>query len=194
MPCTLPACLMGEFRLQTERVILRDWEERDLEPFAAMCADPHVMETLGPVMDTAAVAALIDRVKVIADSHGHTFWALERREDGEFLGWCGLIRGLDGPIQGKAEIGWRLAHHAWGQGFAREAAQATLDWGFQHLEDDAIWAITAAINHRSWGLMERLGMCRHLDLDFDHPRVTEGSPLKRHVTYSIERTRKLQWR
>ncbi len=179
---------MGEFALQTERLILRDWEERDLEPFAAMCADPRVMETLGPVMDATAVAALIERVKAIAAEYGHTFWALERREDGAFLGWCGLIRGQDGPIQGKAEIGWRLAHHAWGRGYAREAAQATLDWGFHHLEDDAIWAITAAINHRSWGLMERLGMTRRPELAFDHPRVEEASALKPHVTYSIGRT------
>jgi RimJ/RimL family protein N-acetyltransferase len=178
---------MGEFRLQTERLILRDWEERDQEAFAAMCADPRVMATLGPVMDKDATAALLDRVKAIAETHGHSFWALERRADGAFLGWCGLIRGLDGPIEGKAEIGWRLAFDGWGQGYAREAAEATLNWGFRHLADDAIWAITAASNHRSWGLMERLGMVRHPDLDFDHPRVAHGSPLKRHVTYSIGR-------
>lgn len=178
---------MAEFRLETERLILRDWEAHDLEPFAAMCADTRVMATLGPVMDRASSDALIERVKAIADTHGHTFWALERRHDGMFLGWCGLIRGLDGPIEGKAEIGWRLAYHAWGKGYAREAAQAALAWGFRSLDDDRIWAITAAANQRSWGLMERLGMVRHPDLDFDHPRVAEGSPLKRHVTYSLGR-------
>lgn len=176
---------MANVCIQTPRLILRAWEERDLDPFAAMCADPLVMATLGPVMDRDATAELISRVNAIQNQHGFTAWAMERRADGQFLGWCGLIPGTFPPIDGKVEIGWRLAHHAWGQGYAREGALAALDWAFAHLPDDRIWAITAATNHRSWGLMARLGMTRHHDLDFDHPRVPDGSPLKPHVTYSI---------
>ncbi len=173
--------------IETERLILRDWRDDDLDPFAAMCADPRVMATLGPVMTRDQTQMLIDEVKSIAAAHGYTFWALERRSDAQFLGWCGLIEGDAGPIKGKAEIGWRLAHDAWGQGYAREAAEATLGWGFANLTDDRIWAITARSNTRSWGLMERLGMTQHAELDFDHPNVADDSPLKRHVVYSIGR-------
>lgn len=174
--------------LETPRLILRSWQTSDLDPFAAMCADPRVMATLGPVMDRDATAALIKRVQAMEEKEGFTFWALERRDTAALIGWCGLIRGETGPITNKIEIGWRLAFEAWGQGYAREAAQATLDWAFAHLAEDRIWAITAAINTRSWGLMERLGMTRHADLDFVHPKVEDTSPLKPHVTYSIGRS------
>ena len=80
-----------------------------------------------------------------------------------------------------------LARDAWGQGYAREVARATLDWGFANLAEDTIWAITVPANIRSWGLMERLGMTRQIDMDFDHPNVPDDSPLKRHITYNIMR-------
>lgn len=95
--------------------------------------------------------------------------------------------GNAGLIEGKVEIGWRLSHDAWGQGYAREAAAASLDWGFANLDTDRIWAITTPGNIRSWGLMERLGLKRHPQLDFEHPNVADDSPLKQHITYSIAR-------
>ncbi len=181
---------MAEFWLETERLILRDWQDSDSEPFADMCADPDVMATLGPVMTQEESDALIERIKDRQHQYGHTFWAIENRSDGGFIGWCGIIRGSVGPIIDKAEIGWRIAHRYWGQGYAREAAQASLDWGFTHLADakapnDRIWAITSSGNNRSWGLMERLGMTRHHDLDFMHPNVAPDSNLNPHITYSI---------
>jgi RimJ/RimL family protein N-acetyltransferase len=178
---------MAEFRIETERLILRNWRDEDRAPFATMSADPQVMATLGPVMERDKSDALIDRLIAIAACLGHTFGALERREDGAFLGWCGLVDGTVPAIAGKPEIGWRLASAYWGQGYAREAAQATLAWGWANLDTDRIWAITSRGNSRSWGLMERLGMVRHPNLDFDHPNVPDDSALKPHITYSIGR-------
>jgi RimJ/RimL family protein N-acetyltransferase len=179
---------MAEFRLETERLILREWRDSDSEPFHAMSNDPRVMATLGPLMSRSESDALIDRLKKRQADHGHTFWALERKEDGAFMGWCGIVLALNElPIRGKFEIGWRLIHAAWGQGYAREAALASLDWGFQTLGAHEIWAITSTNNHQSWGLMERLGMERQHDMDFDHPNVADDSPLKRHITYRITR-------
>ena len=178
---------MAGFAIETERLRLRSWREDDRAPFAAICADPRVMATLGPVMTRAESDALLLRVEAIEAEHGHTFWALERKDDAELIGWCGVIRGNAGPVEGKAEIGWRLAHEAWGRGYATEAARATLDWLFANLPDDHAWAITHIGNHRSRAVMERLGMRHHPELDFDHPRIAEGDPLRRHVTYSLAR-------
>jgi RimJ/RimL family protein N-acetyltransferase len=182
---------MAGFAIETERLLLRSWREADRVPFAAICADPKVMATLGPVMGRAESDALLLRVEAIEAEHGHTFWALERKDDAALIGWCGVIRGNAGPIEGKAEIGWRLAHEAWGKGYATEAARASLDWLFANLPDESAWAITHTGNRPSRAVMERLSMRYHPELDFDHPHIAEGDPLRPHVTYSLARA---EWR
>lgn len=178
---------MAEFRLETERLILRGWQEDDREPWHAMSCDPQVMATIGPLKTRAESDAQIDQFMAQSITRGYTVWALERQEDGAFMGFCGFSQVEFAPIENEVEIGWRLWGKDWGRGYAREAAQACLDWGWAHLDLDRIWAITTPGNVRSWGLMARLGMVRHHDLDFDHPKVPDGSALKRHVTWSIGR-------
>lgn len=173
--------------IETPRLILRDWREEDLEPFAAMCADPVVMETLGPLKSREETAVLIEWVVARAQENGFTFWVVERKEDSRFLGWCGLTPGTVPKIEGRIEIGWRLASDCWGKGYAREGAEASLAWGFAELECDSIWAITSRGNSRSWGLMIRLGMQRRPDLDFGHPAFAPGHPLHQHIVYAIDR-------
>jgi RimJ/RimL family protein N-acetyltransferase len=179
---------MAEFALETERLILREWRKSDAEPFHAMCQDPQVMATLGPIMTRAQSDATIDRMQKRQADHGHCFWAMERKDDQAFMGWCGIVVALpELPIGGNLEIGWRLAHAAWGRGYAREGAEAALAWAFNTRMAPDVWAITSRNNSRSWGLMERLGMERQWDMDFDHPNVADDSPLKQHITYRIRR-------
>lgn len=179
---------MAEFQIETERLILREWREADAAPLLAICRDPQVMEFLGPLETEDSISAAIARQRAYQENLGHCYWAIERKDDSEMLGFCGIQPEPPGtPIAGLPDIGWRLGRAFWAQGYAREAAQASLAWGFAHLNDEAIWAITVFANSRSWGLMERLGMERQHDMDFDHPNVPEGSPLKRHITYRIKR-------
>jgi RimJ/RimL family protein N-acetyltransferase len=182
---------MAELRLETARLILREWRAGDVAPFQAICSDPVVMATLGPPLDMTQTQALIARMRTMQGERGHCFWALERRDDERLIGWCGAIRGSVGPVDGKAEIGWRLASDCWGSGYATEAASATLDWLFTAPADRNAWAITHTGNHRSRAVMERLGMVRHPDLNFDHPALAADDPLRPHVTYSITAD---QWR
>ncbi len=117
---------------------------------------------------------------------GHCFWALEARDGGEFLGFCGLKMaplGIHG-LTGFPEIGWRLARRAWGQGFASEAAQASLDWGWQ-MGMTRIVAMTVPANTRSQAVMQRIGMQRRPDLDFDHPLLAADNPLRPHIATEI---------
>jgi RimJ/RimL family protein N-acetyltransferase len=175
--------------IETPRLFLRSWRAADAAPFNAMCRDPAVMEHLGPLQTLAETEAAIARLAAIEAEYGHTFRAVERRDDGQFLGFCGLkiapenIPGIEGAI----EIGWRLRRDAWGQGYAREAAQASLDRGWADLAVARIIAITTPANARSWGLMLRLGMARRHDLNFAHPALAAGDPLSAHVTYEIFR-------
>src|SRR5690606_18975183 len=119
----------------TGRLVLRGWRDGDHAALLAICRDPLVMEFLGPAQTAEEVAAAIVRQRAGQAAHGHCLWAMERRADGAMLGFCGLQPGPDGtPIAGRIEIGWRLRADVWGQGYAREAAQASLDWAWTNLE------------------------------------------------------------
>ncbi|MBA4048068.1 MAG: GNAT family N-acetyltransferase [Sphingomonas sp.] len=174
--------------IDTERLILRHWLPKDLPELRRQSFDALGMRYLLPLPDEHAFQAMLARLDLWRDTLGHSFWAIERRSDGAFLGLCGFKRGAEGtPIADKLEIGWRLGVAHWGQGYAREAAVACLGWAAATLTDDSVYAITVPANTASWGLMERLGMHRLPDGDFDHPLVEDGSPLKRHITYRIDR-------
>ncbi len=132
-------------------------------------------------------------VRLIADlqqrarrNGGHTYWAVERKCDARVIGFCGLDRGHEGTIIGELEIGWRLAHDCWSQGYAGEGASACLEWADEHFCRERVVAITARINIRSRRLMERLGMMHRPDLDFAHPNLAEDDPLRSHVVYAKE--------
>lgn len=175
-------------RLETERLVIRLWRVEDFEPFAQMSADPEVMQWLGGVLTREQVEAY----KVRADD---SFAALdmcrmviERRADRAFLGSCGLMPGHESvPLPPFTDIGWRLARHAWGQGYAVEAARAVMADGFARLDLDEITAITAQINVRSRAVMERLGMARDAASDFDHPAFEPQAPMRRTVVYRMRR-------
>ena len=159
--------------IETERLILRDWCETDWQPFFESTNTPGVMRWLGGMMDASAMAAQRERLLDYNARYGHTMWAIGRKADGghlsgELLGFCGLKRANQkGAPIGDFEIGWRLREDAWGRGYAREAAEASLAAGFERYNAPHIIALTVEGNEPSWGLMRRLGMHRRQDLDFD---------------------------
>lgn len=172
---------MGEaapaFRHETARLILRDWREDDWPAFWRATNTPAVMRWLGGVMDEAGKAAARARLESYHRDHGHTFWVIERKQDGALLGFCGLKRSNQpGGPQGMMEVGWRLREDAQGQGYAKEAACAALDLAFDRWGADEVIALTVQNNRPSWGLMERLGMARREDLDFDSPDFDPENP------------------
>lgn len=175
--------------IETERLTLRNWREQDRAPYLDFCRSPAVMACLGGPSTEAEVDAAIGRVRASQERNGFCFWAVERREDGTFLGFCGLkVADTPGtPIEDEIEIGWRLGEPFWGQGYAREAALASLRWAWSNLSAPRVIAITVPANRRSWGLMERIGMIRMPELDFGHPGFPDNHPLHRHITYAVDR-------
>lgn len=177
---------MTEFRHDTARLTLRDWSEEDWPVFRDVTNTPAVMRWLGGVQDEAGFAAGRARIEAYRAAHGHTFWVVERRADGAFLGFCGLKRSNQpGGPQGMMEIGWRLREDAWGQGYAKEAASAALALAFDRFGADEVIALTVEGNAGSWGLMLRLGMVRRPDLDFDSPDFDPENP--RIIAHAITR-------
>ena len=178
---------MTEPVVATARLWMRVPEPTDRSALHAMWADPRVMQDLGPVRDAAGSDAILARHDGFR-SERLGFWVAERREDGATVGFCGLKRGNPGsPIEGMLEVGWMLAEAYWGQGYAAEAAVASIDWAWANLDEDRIVAITAERNRKSQRLMERIGMTHVAGGDFDHPSFDVGDPLRRTVLYEILR-------
>ncbi|TCD06708.1 N-acetyltransferase [Erythrobacteraceae bacterium CFH 75059] len=176
---------MTEFRHETTRLILRDWREEDWPEFFRVTNSPAVMRWLGGVMDGEGMARQRARVEGCRAAHGHCFWVVERREDRALLGFCGIKR-ADSPgssIAGRHEIGWRLREDAWGRGYAREAATATVALAFDHFAAPEVFATTIAENTPSWGLMERLGMRRRPELDYADIRYPP--PWRQAIVYAL---------
>ena len=177
--------------LRTPRLLLRRWRESDRAPFAAMNADPAVMEHFPSPMTRAESDAFARRIEAAFEEQGFGLWAVEVSASGEFAGFTGLapVR-FEAPFAPAVEIGWRLAVPAWGHGYATEAATAALSFAFDELQCPEVVAFTAVENERSIQVMRRLGMTRDPVDDFDHPSVADGS-LRRQVLYRMAAER---WR
>lgn len=171
--------------METPRLRLREWRDSDREPFAAMNADPAVMEHFPTRLDRAGSDALVDRIRAHFDRHGFGLWALELPGTAPFIGFTGL---QVTPFREEwIEVGWRVARAHWGTGLAPEAARAVVAWSFARLGLDEIVSMTVPANERSWRVMEKLGLTRDPADDFDHPRLAADSPLRRHVLYRVKR-------
>jgi RimJ/RimL family protein N-acetyltransferase len=168
--------------LRTPRLLLRPWREADERAFAALAADPEVMRFLLPPRPD-----WVEQAKAHWRQRGFGQWVVELPGEAEFIGVVGLAAiGYEAAFTPAVEIAWRLASAHWGHGYATEAARAALDYGFDEVGLGEIVAVTVPANQRSRRVMERLGMRRDPDGDFDHPRVPEG-PLRRHVLYRLRR-------
>ena len=175
--------------LTTSRLLLRPWRESDFAPFAAMNADARVMEHFPSVLTREESDAVARRITARFEAQGWGLWAVEEIGGEPFVGFTGLaLPTFEAHFTPCTEIGWRLARDAWGKGYATEAARAALAFGFGELGLAEIVSFTAVGNKRSRAVMERLGMQQ--DGEFDHPRIAEGSLVRRHVLYRIGRARR----
>ncbi|MDZ4317710.1 MAG: GNAT family N-acetyltransferase, partial [Phenylobacterium sp.] len=145
----------------------------------AICADPQVMDWLGGVLPPHEADARLARVEETFDRLGYGRFCLERRSDGRVLGWCGVMPAHESqPVAGTPEIGWRLIPETWGQGYATEAAAAVLADAFGRLGMAEVWAYTSPHNVRSQAVMQRLGLARRPDLDFENPSAPTDDPFR----------------
>jgi len=174
------------FPLHSSRLTLRSWEDRDRAPFAALSADGVVMQYLTPLPTLEASNAWIDRQGAQFSQDGSGYWAVELRETGQLVGAVGLSRpSYQAHFTPAVGVGWRLARPFWGCGYASEAAEAALQFGFGQLGLDEIVAVTIPANTKSQQVMRRLGMTYSSADDFDHPRLPEGDPRRRCVLFRL---------
>jgi RimJ/RimL family protein N-acetyltransferase len=176
--------------LKTERLILREWNEADREPFAQMNADSRVMEYLGETMSREQSDAVADRIEAHFKAHGFGLCAADLAESGEFIGFIGLaVPTFEAAFTPCVEIGWRLAAEYWGAGLATEGAHEIVRYAFEELGLPELVSLTAIGNERSRRVMAKLGMTHDAAENFDHPRIPAGYPLRRHVLYRLTRAK-----
>ena len=172
--------------LERQALVLRRPLE-DREPFAAINADPAVMEYFPSTLTRGQSDGLAERIDGELRREGYGLWALEIPTEAPFIGFVGLqATNAEMPFTRTTEIGWRLARSYWGRGLATEAARAALAFGFDELALSEIVAFTATGNLRSRRVMERLGMRHEPAADFVHPKLVAGHPLALHVLYRLE--------
>lgn len=173
-------------RVVTSRLVLRRWQPEDLDPFSALNADSEVMRHFPSTYDRAATASMITAWDATIGRQGFGLWAVERAGDRVLLGMVGLNSVPPGIITGEGlEVGWRLARHAWGHGYATEAGRVAIDVA-RRIDARSIWSFTSAGNQRSQAVMQRLGLT--FVRNFDHPTIPDGHPTRPHVLYMLDLT------
>jgi RimJ/RimL family protein N-acetyltransferase len=172
--------------LPSGRICLRQWREEDRDAFAAMNSDARVMEFFLHRLSRVESDAMVDGIHKDFSERGFGLWAVEVPDVAPFIGFAGLaVPGFSAHFTPCVEIGWRLTFEHWGRGYATEAARLALGYGFGTLALSEVVTFTSATNHRSRAVMERIGMRRDPAEDFDHPKLPEGHPLRRHVLYRL---------
>lgn len=172
--------------IETPRLILRHWQDSDIEPFIKINQDEEVMEYFPKVFSAGETIALVEKIKNKFATHGFGWYAVELKETHKFIGFIGLnIPDFEASFTPCVEIGWRLAKEYWGQGLAVEGARKCLEIGFNEFNLDEIVAFTAKINLRSERVMQKLGMVRDYAGDFYHPKVPRKHELSLHILYRL---------
>jgi RimJ/RimL family protein N-acetyltransferase/8-oxo-dGTP pyrophosphatase MutT (NUDIX family) len=178
---------MDPSMITTQRLILRPWKEADFDSFAQLNADPSVMEYFPGLLSRKESDRLAERICLNIKEQGWGFWAVSIPDVADFIGFIGLA-----PVKfvtdftPAIEVGWRLAYDFWNKGYATEGARAALKYGFETLRLDEIVSFTAMDNRRSRHVMEKIGMYHDEKSDFDHPKLPEEHPLRRHALYRIK--------
>ncbi len=175
---------MNEYYFTSARLGFRNWKPEDLEPFAALCADPEVMEFFPSVKTREETQEFIERSMAHFAKYGYGWFAVELLDSKEFIGFIGLAHPrFESFFTPCMEIGWRLAKEHWNKGYATEGATACLNYAFTTLGASEVYSFTAKTNLRSENVMQKIGMEKIGE--FEHPMLEVGSPLRLHVLYRI---------
>ena len=175
---------MSNYIIKTERLGLRNWQTKDISLAGKMNANKYVMEFFPNTWSQKQTEDFIQRMKKHFRRHGFCYFAAERLDTKEFIGFIGLMnQTYKTPFAPFVDIGWRLTPEAWKNGFATEGAKACLDFAFSRLNLDKVYAIAPELNIKSQHIMRKIGMRKHIH--FEHPKLAVDEPLKKCVVYEI---------
>lgn len=170
--------------IETPRLLLRSWKEEDIEPFAEINSNQHVMRFFPNPLTAEESLDFYNRIRDELTRSGYGLYAVERKEDGAFIGFTGFHNiSFEADFTPGVEIGWRIRHEDWNKGYVTEAAKACLQYAAKHLPLKTIWSFTSIPNKASEKVMQKIGMEKVSN--FLNPKVPDNHPLKEHVLYKI---------
>lgn len=176
--------MADSYLIKTERLGLRNWESKDLDPMATINADPEVMEFFPKRATKKETALFIKRMQENYNDHGFCYFAVDVLATNEFIGFVGLLKQTyESPFTPCVDIGWRLKKSSWGKGYATEGAKACLEYGFHELGLESIYSVASVINTKSTNVMRKIGMTKLLE--FDHPKILNFKKIKRCEVYRL---------
>ncbi len=176
----------SKYIFESSRLGFRMWKESDREVFAKMNANKEVMRYFPKTLNSKEIDDFLNRVQEHFNEYGYGLWAVEIKDTKEFIGFIGFLNAtFEAEFTPCTEIGWRLNNKYWNNGYATEGAKACLEYGFNNLNLNSIYSFTAEINQPSENVMRKIGLKKIGE--FMHPKVEDGSPLKPHVLYKIEK-------
>jgi RimJ/RimL family protein N-acetyltransferase len=171
--------------ITTPRLLLRNWELSDLDDLHAVNSNPNVMRHFPTVMTKEETLAQLKRFQNHQDKEGFSYFAAELKETGECIGFIGMARqNYTAEFTPCVDIGWRLKESAWGKGYATEGAKACLEFAWNELKLQEVYAIAVPQNESSFHVMKKIGM--HYYGDFFHQALVDYPELHRCKSYRIE--------
>jgi len=173
--------------IKTKRLLMRQWTKDDIIDFALLNSDPEVMKYLPKILNKEESDNLADKIINLLSVNGWGFWAVEKADDNSFIGFVGLNEPkYELPVKPCVEIGWRLSRRYWGNGYATEAGNASLEFAFMTLKLKNVYSFTSVANIKSESVMKRLKLTNN-SANFDHPSIPEDSQYREHVLYGIKK-------
>lgn len=180
--------------LETERLFLRTFQEKDVESLIAINQDQKVMQFFPAVPTQEETIVFIDKIISHQEEKNFSLYAVEIKNTGEMIGFVGLFTAtFEAHFTPAIEIGWRLSSKHWNQGYATEAAKAVLEYAFKKLNLDEVVSFTSVLNKSSIRVMQKIGLHTNSEDDFDNPKVPSASPLIGHVLYRLKRSEYLSF-
>ncbi len=171
--------------IEPPRLLLRSWKEDDILSFSNMNKDLRVMKYFPNPLSEKESLDFYNRIQDEFIQYGYGLYALEKKEDGAFIGYTGFHK-IPANIDAVAgvEIGWRIRYEDWNKGYATEAAKACLLYAKEQLPFQTVWSFTSLLNKSSERVMQKIGMTK--EKEFPHPAIPNGHPLKDYILYKIK--------
>jgi RimJ/RimL family protein N-acetyltransferase len=175
----------NKYIFTSERLGFRNWELTDIDKMHQINSDEKVMEFFPSNLTKEQTTEFVERMKKLFENKGFCYFAVDKLEDNEFIGFIGLSeQSFKANFTPCVDIGWRIKNSEWNKGFASEGAKKCLDYALNDLKIENVYSIAPKVNIKSEHIMTKIGLIKQFE--FEHPLLTKNDRLKTCLLYKTE--------